>query len=161
MYLFKLLPINIIYMKRYIIIFCLVLVSIFPSFSQIKVSNPTYIGLILVDEHDCDKMAATCQHYNLTEVSPEEDYRVFTYSDGTKIRFKMDLSEEGNVPVVQVITKKKPADAKKILLDTGFVKEADGYYQGSQFTHRRTRCQLSSGSPSILTFTKVYKASDN
>ncbi len=127
------------------------------SFAQIKVSNPTYIGLILVDEHDCDKMAQTCQHYNLVEVSPEEDYQVFTYTDGTKIRFKMVELEEGNVPVVQVITKKKPTEAKKILSDTGFVKEADGYYQGSKFTHRRTRCQVSSGSPSVLTFTKVYK----
>lgn len=44
-----------------------------------------------------------------------------------------------------------------LLSDTGFVKEADGYYQGSKHTHRRTRCQLSSGSPSVLTFTKVYK----
>ncbi len=127
-------------------------------FAQLKVSNPTYLGLILVDEHDCNKMAKTCQHYNLKEVSPEEGYQVFTYSDGTKIRFKMDESEEGNVPVVQVITHKKPADAKKILSDTGFVKEADGYYQGSKFTHRSTRCQVSSGSPSVLTFTKVYKS---
>ncbi len=111
-----------------------------------------------MDEHDCGKMAGTCQHYNLTEVSPEEGYQVFTYADGTKIRFKMDESEEGNVPVVQVITHNTPADAMKILSDTGFVKEADGYYQGSKFTHRRTRCQVSSGSPSILTFTKVYKS---
>ncbi len=157
MYLFKILPINIIYMKRYIIIFCLVLVAIFLSCSQIMVFSPTYIVLILVIDNDCDKMAATCQHYNLTESTPEECYRVYTYSDGTKIRFKMDETEEGNVPVVQVITKKKPADAKKILSDTGFVKETDGYYQGSKFTHRRTRCQVSSGSPSVLTFTKVYK----
>ncbi len=144
-------------MNRIILIITFIFVSSIYSFAQIKVSNPTYLGLILVDEHDCDKMAATCQHYNLTEVSPEEDFQVFTYTDGTKIRFKMDKSEEGNVPVVQVITKKKPADAKKILSDTGFVKEADGYYQGSKFTHRRTRCQVSSGSPSVLTFTKVYK----
>ncbi len=144
-------------MNRIISIVIFTFILGFHCFSQVKVSNPTYIGLILVDEHDCNKMAQTCQHYNLTEVSAEEDFQVFTYTDGTKIRFKMDESAEGNVPVVQVITKKKPADAKKILSDTGFVKEADGYYKGSKFTHRRTRCQLSSGIPSVLTFTKGYK----
>lgn len=145
-------------MKRFIFFLILILVSSLSSLAQVKISNPTYIGLILIDGHDCGKMAATCQHYNLTEGIPEEGYRVFTYTDGTKIRFKMDESAEGNVPVVQVITNKTPADAKKILSDTGFVKETDGYYQGSKFTHRRTRCQVSSGSPSILTFTKVYKS---
>lgn len=145
-------------MIRFLLLLGLVLITNFSFVAQVKVSNPTYIGLILVDEHDCDKMATTCQHYHLTEQNPEEDYRVFSYSDGTKIRFKMNESERGNVPVVQVITHKKPADAKKILSDTGFVKETDGYYQGSKFTHRRTRCQVSSGSPSVLTFTKVYKS---
>lgn len=144
-------------MKRFIIIFCFVIVSIFTSFSQIKVSNPTYIGLILVDENDCNKMTATCQLYNLDEGTPEDGYQVFTYIEGTQIRFKMDDSEKGYVPVVQMMTHKKPAEAKKILSDTGFVKEADGYYQGSKFTHRRTLCRISSGSPCILTFTKVYK----
>ncbi len=114
-----------------------------------------------MDEHDCNKVATTCKLYNLTEACPEEDYQVFTYSHGTKIRFKMDESEEGLVPVVQVITHKKPADAMKILSDTGFVKVADGYYKGSKFTHRRTRCQLSSGTPSVLTFTKVYKSASD
>lgn len=143
------------------LVFVLVLLCNLSSFAQIRISNPTYIGLILVDEHGCDKMTQTCQHYNLTEENTEEDFQVFSYSDGTKIRFKMDESELGNVPVVQVITKKKPSEAKKILSDTGFTKETDGYYNGSPFTHRRTRCQISSGSPSILTFTKVYKSTSN
>lgn len=145
-------------MNYFLLILVLPIMFTLSSVAQVKVSNPTYIGVILVDEHDCDKMAATCRLYNLIEEAPEEDFQVFTYTDGTKIRFKMDESEEGLVPVVQVITHKKPADAKKILSDTGFVKEADGYYKGSKFTHRRTRCQLSSGSPSVLTFTKVYKS---
>ncbi len=148
-------------MKRIVFIITFILISSIYSFAEVKISNPTYIGLILVDERDCNKMVQTCQHYNLVEGAPEENFQVFSYSDGTKIRFKMDESEEGNVPVVQVITKKKPADAKKILSDTGFVKEADGYYQGSKHTHRRTRCQVSSGSPSVLTFTKVYKSASD
>ncbi len=39
--------------------------------------------------------------------------------------------------------------------ESGFVKSEDGY-NGSKFAHRRTKCTVTSGAVSTLTFSKVY-----
>lgn len=70
--------------------------------------------------------------------------------------FKKDDTAEGSFPVVQVITNRKPADVNKILVESGFVKSGDSYYDGSRFAHRQTKCTLTSGAVSTLTFSKVY-----
>ena len=127
---------------------------------KIQVKNPTYLGMILIDQRDVPTMKSTCAYYNLEEQPSEGDFTVFAYSDGTKIRFKKDDTAEGSFPVVQIITNKKPADVNKILKEAGFEKAGDGYYNGSKFAHRRTKCTLTSGAVSTLTFSKVYKSDD-
>ncbi|MDE6337248.1 MAG: hypothetical protein K2L34_11825 [Muribaculaceae bacterium] len=112
--------------------------------------------MVLIEQRDVPTIKNICSYYNLVEQPSEGDFTVFTYSDGTKIRFKKDDTEEGSFPVVQVITNKKPADVNKILKDSGFEKAGDGYYNGSKFAHRRTKCTLTSGAVSTLTFSKVY-----
>ena len=146
-------------MKRFLLILLVGLFTSVGGFAQIQriqVKNPTYLGMVLIEQRDVPTMKSICTYYNLVEQSSEGDFTVFTYSDGTKIRFKKDDTEEGSFPVVQVITNKKPADVNKILKDSGFEKAGDGYYNGSKFAHRRTKCTLTSGSVSTLTFSKVY-----
>ncbi len=44
--------------------------------------------------------------------------------------------------------------------ESGFVKSGDAYYNGSKFAHRRTKCTVSSGAVSTLTFSKVYNTDE-
>ena len=150
-------------MKRFLFILLVVLfssVGILAQTQKIQVKNPTYLGMVLIDQKDVPTMKSICAYYNLVEQPSEGDFTVFTYSDGTKIRFKKDETPEGSFPVVQVMTNRKPADVNKILREAGFVKLSDGYYDGSKFAHRRTKCTLTSGSVSTLTFSKVYKSNE-
>lgn len=146
-------------MKRLLLILFVGIFSNVISLAQIhkvQIKNPTYLGMVLIDQKDVLTMKSTCVYYNLVEQPEEGDFTVFTYTDGTKIRFKKDETSDGSFPVVQVITNRKPADVEKILRNSGFVKSEDGYYNGSKFAHRRTKCTLTSGAVSTLTFSKVY-----
>ncbi len=151
------------FMKRVLLV---VFVGIFASvlsFAQIhkvEVKNPTYLGMILIDQKDVPTMKSTCAYYNLVEQPEEGDVSVYTYSDGTKIRFKKDETEGLSFPVVQIITSRKSADVNKILVESGFEKSGDAYYNGSKFAHRRTKCTVTSGAVSTLTFSKVYSNTD-
>ena len=150
-------------MKRFLFILLVVLFSsvvILAQTQKIQVKNPTYLGMVLIDQKDVPTMKSICAYYNLVEQPSEGDFTVFTYSDGTKIRFKKEETSEGSFPVVQVITNRTPADVNKILREAGFEKLSDGYYNGSKFAHRRTKCTLTSGSVSTLTFSKVYKSNE-
>lgn len=55
------------------------------------------------------------------------------------IRFKMEESERGNLPVVEVRSPEKAAALKRILTDAGFEKVGADYYKGSELAHRRTK----------------------
>ena len=76
---------------------------------KVEVRNPTYLGMVLIDQKDVVTMKSTCAYYNLVEQPEEGDFTVFTYTDGIKIRFKRDETSDGTFPVVQVITNRKPA----------------------------------------------------
>lgn len=146
-------------MRRLLLILLVGIFSSLGAFGQIhkvEVKNPTYLGMVLIEQKDVPTMKSTCAYYNLVEQPEEGDFTVFTYSDGTKIRFKKDVSGELSFPVVQIITNKKPADVNKILVESGFEKAGDAYYNGSKFAHRRTKCMVTSGAVSTLTFSKVY-----
>lgn len=77
-------------MKRFLLI---LFVGIFTSvgalaqIQKIQVKNPTYLGMILIEQRDVPTMKSICTYYNLIEQPSEGDFTVFTYSDGTKIQF--------------------------------------------------------------------------
>ena len=148
-------------MKRILTVLALLLLSIIPSYAQSTVlKSPTYLGFVLIDEANSQKMIETCRYYHLDEQQSEDGFKVFTHEDGTKIRFKVNKSEIGDFPEVQIILNEKSGTISKILTEAGFKKQGSNYYRGSKFEHRRTKCHLSSGSPSILTLTKEYKTKD-
>lgn len=150
-------------MKRLLLILFVGIFSSVVSFAQIhkvQIKNPTYLGIVLIDQKDVPTMKSICTYYNLVEQPEEGDFTVFTYIDGTTIRFKKDEISKGSFPVVQIVTNRKPADVEKILSNSGFVKSEDGYYNGSKFAHRRTKCTVTSGSVSTLTFSKVYNTDE-
>ena len=145
-------------MKRFLLVLVVGICSIgiFAQIHKIQIKNPTYLGMVLIVQKDVPTMKNICSYYDLVEQPSEGDFTVFTYSDGTKIRFKKEETPEGSFPVVQIITNRKPADVNKILKEAGFEKSGDSYYDGSRFAHRRTKCTLTSGAVSTLTFSKVY-----
>lgn len=148
-----------------IIIYIFLTTILSVSAQSIKLESPAYLGMVLIDEPTVENMVKTCRYYNLSDVGMEDSFYVFSHGDGTKIRFKVDKSEKGNIPVVQVTSSDKAGTIKRILSDTGFVKQGDCYYKGSELAHRRTKCELSSGmghklssgSNSVITLTKEYK----
>ncbi len=52
---------------------------------------------------------------------------------------------------------KDQKSVNKIMTEAGYSKTSDGYVKGTKVEHRRTRCRVSSGSNSTLTFTKEYR----
>ncbi|MDE6768764.1 MAG: hypothetical protein K2J78_03445, partial [Muribaculaceae bacterium] len=85
-------------------------------------------------------------------------FQVYSFPDGSKIEFKVEETEGRRYPTVKVITKEKQSSISKNLSDCGYKKTSDGYVKGSKFEHRRTRCRISTGSKSTLTFTKEYNS---
>ncbi len=144
-------------MNRIISLFLLLFTLIPLSAQTVYISSPIYLGSILIDEPDTAIMARTCRQYNLTEQPSEGDYKVFTYNDGTKFRFKVENTDKGNLPTVEVETAETPSAIKKMLSTTGFTKTTGGYEKGSPFTHRMTKCRLSTHStPHIIHYTKFF-----
>ena len=121
----------------------------------ISLASPIYLGSLLIDEPDTALMARTCRQYNLSEQPAEGDYKVFTYADGTKFRFKVEKTDQGNLPTVEIKTTESAKTIKKALSDTGFRKTPDGYEKGSSYTPRITKCQVSTGTPKVITLTKT------
>ncbi len=144
-------------MNRIISLFLLLFTLIPLSAQTVYISSPIYLGSILIDEPDTAIMARTCRQYNLTEQPAEGDYKVFTYNDGTKFRFKVEKTDKGNLPTVEVETTETPSVIKQMLSTTGFTKTSGGYEKGSPFTHRMTKCHLSISSPRIIHYHKIFQ----
>lgn len=145
-------------MKRYIL---LLLFSVFlcaESFAQInKITNPVYLGMMLVDQPNVEKMVDICEYYGLTEEPAKDGFSVYRYSDGTVFQFKVEDGEYYS-PVVKVSSKESAKTIDKVMTETGFMKEGQGYVKGSKFEHRRTKCKVSGGSRKVLVFSKEYNS---
>ena len=120
--------------------------------------DPVNMGILLMEQPSSAKMRSTCEYYNLSEEMERDGFQVYSFPDGSKIEFKVEEQEDRRYPTVKVITKEKPSSISKNLSDCGYKKTSDGYVKGSKFEHRRTRCRVSNGSKSVLTFTKEYNS---
>ena len=120
-----------------------------------QVANPIFLGSVLIDDISEKSMVETCLYYQLTEIADEDGYKVFLSDDGTKVRFKIDETIKGGNPVVEVITKEKESNIKKILSKAGFHKTSEGYTRGTQYAKTVTRCIPLSANPKTLRFIKV------
>lgn len=118
--------------------------------------NPVCLGPILIEQPKLERMVDVCQSYKLKEDPCAGTTRVFHHDDGTVVEFKVDEVEGRKYPMVKIITKEAGKSIDKILLDTGYKKEAGNYYKGSKFEHRRTKCTVSGSKRKTLIFEKEY-----
>ncbi len=144
-------------MRRFLFILVSLLFLSAGAFAQtVAKVNPVNIGLLLMEQPRGEKMKGICEYYNLSEGPEEDGFQVFSFPDGSKVEFKVEETEGRRYPMVKVITKEKQTSISKNLSDCGYRRVSDGYVKGSKFEHRRTRCRVSGGSKSTLTFTKEY-----
>ncbi|MDE6769290.1 MAG: hypothetical protein K2J78_06155, partial [Muribaculaceae bacterium] len=123
-----------------------------------QISNPIYLGNMLVDETSIDKMEQICRYYSLMEENTEDGFKTFVHPDGTVIQFKFDMSDDRKIPVVKLKTKASSKIINEILSTTGYSHTSDGYVKGSKFEHRRTKCSVTGTTKKTLTFTKEYNS---
>ena len=144
-------------MKRLLLV---VLVSLFVQlglFAQSRsISDPVYFGMMLIDQPSADQMEKICDYYDLREQSEIDGYRVFQHSDGTELRVRTDMIGSKYKPVVKVYTNKSSKEIDQILNDASYHKESGGYFKGTKFEMRRTKCTVNGTGRKTLTFEKEY-----
>lgn len=146
-------------MKRFLFVLVSILLSYTVGFAQgVAKVNPVNMGLLLMEQPSVEKMKSICEYYDLSEESEKDGFEVYSFPDGSRVEFKVEEMEERRYPTVKVITSEKQAVISKNLSDCGYRKVSDGYVKGSKFEHRRTRCRVSGGAKSVLTFTKEYNS---
>lgn len=146
-------------MKCFLFVIVFLLISFISTSAQgVAKVNPVNVGLLLIEQPSVTKMKSICEYYDLSEEPEEDGSEVYSFPDGSKVEFKVEMMGERRYPTVKVFTGESHSSISKKLSDCGYRKVSDGYVKGSKFEHRRTRCRVSGGAKSVLTFTKEYNA---
>lgn len=146
-------------LKHFLIVLTFLLFSTYGTLAQTRqISNPLYLGNLLVDEVSVDKMEQVCRYYSLSEENEEGGFKTYVHPDGTVIEFKIETKDAQKIPTVRIKTNASPKTINEVLSSTGYSHTAEGYIKGSKFEHRRTKCNVSGGTKKILTFTKEYNS---
>lgn len=125
------------------------------SSKDIIIGAPINVAVVIMNDSTVEEMAETCRYYNLTEVEPENDFRVFVHPDGSKLRFKTQDSENGSLQLVEVYTNYKDQQIEKILESIGFEKTSNGFVRGNRYESYICYCELTSKRPRIITISKI------
>lgn len=83
-------------MKYLLILIFSLCANCLTSFGQQTLSNPLYLGPILLDKPSVEAMAKLYEQYKLNEISSDDEYRTFRYNDGTLIKFNILSDSIGN-----------------------------------------------------------------
>ena len=141
-------------MKHLILVILCVSISFLSCLGQQSLSNPLYLGPILIDKPSVEAMAKVCEQYKLTEVPSDDDCKAYRYMDGTLIKFNIVPDSEGNKqPYVENTTESKK-NIEKILESTGFHKGKNRYEKGYHGARRFSTCQISGNQNKRIVFTK-------
>ena len=121
-----------------------------------SISDPVYLGMMLIDQPSAKQIEKICDYYELREQPEIDGYRVFQHSDGTELRFRTDMIGSKYQPVVKVYTNKSSKEIDQILNDASYHKDKGGYFKGTKFETRRTKCTVTGTGRKTLTFEKEY-----
>lgn len=142
-------------MKYLLILILSLCANCFTCLAQQSLSNPLYLGPILLDKPSVKAMAKVCEQYELTEIPSNDDSRVFKHGDGTLIRFNIIPDTKGNrQPYIEIHTAESKKNIEKILDSTGFHKEKNRYEKGFHGARKFTICQISGNKNKQVIFTK-------
>lgn len=130
-------------MKYLLILIISLCANCFLCFAQQTLSNPLYLGPILLDKPSIEAMAKLCEQYKLTEVPSDDDSRAFKHDDGTLIKFTIISDSTGNKhPYVEIHTTESKKNIEKFLDSTGFHKGKNRYEKGYYGARRFTTCRI-------------------
>ena len=144
-------------MKQFLIVVFISLFVQFGLFAQSKtISDPIYLGMMLIDQPSAKQIEKICDYYDLREQPEIDGYRIFQHADGTELRFRTDIIDSKYQPIVKVYTNKSGKEIDLILNDASYHKERGGYFKGTKFEMRRTKCTVNGTGRKTLTFEKEY-----
>lgn len=142
-------------MKYLLILIISLCANYLTSFAQQSLSNPLYLGPILLDRPSVEAMAKLCEQYKLTKIPSDDDCRAFKHDDGTLIKFTFIFDSKGNKqPYVEIHTTDSKKNIEKILDSTGFHKEKNRYEKGFHGARKFSTCQIVGNKEKRVVFTK-------
>ena len=123
-----------------------------------ELSNPVYIGALLLDEPAERDMAKLCEYYGFTHSGTDASFTLFTRSDGTEIRFRIEGSGDTQTPVVEVTANQDTRETHKDLEQLRYEpvkKGARNYRKGTKLANRYSTATLTGDrTRSHIRFTK-------
>ena len=141
-------------MKYLLLLIISLCANCFTCFAQQSLSNPLYLGPILIDKPNVEAMAKVCEQYKLTEIPSDDDCKAYRYMDGTLIKFNIVPDPQGNKqPYVEIHTKESKKNIEKTILNAGFRKENNRYEKGYHGANRFSVCKIT-GNNKLVIFTK-------
>ena len=123
-----------------------------------ELSNPVYIGALLLDEPAERDMAKLCEYYGFTPSGTDDSFTLFTRSDGTEIRFRVTGDRNNTDPVIEIRCPQSTRDTHEDLMQLRYEpvkKHANTYRKGTNLATRYSSATLTGDrTHSTIRFTK-------
>ena len=123
-----------------------------------ELSNPVYIGALLLDEPAERDMAKLCEYYGFTPSGTDDSFILYTRSDGTEIRFRVTGDRNNTDPVIEIRCPQSTRDTHEDLMQLRYEpvkKHANTYRKGTNLATRYSSATLTGDrTHSTIRFTK-------
>ena len=123
-----------------------------------ELSNPVYIGALLLDEPAERDMAKLCEYYGFTPSGTDDSYTLYTRSDGAEIRFRATGDRNNTDPVIEIRCPQSTRDTHEDLMQLRYEpvkKHANTYRKGTNMATRYSSATLTGDrTHSTIRFTK-------
>ena len=123
-----------------------------------ELSNPVYIGALLLDEPAERDMAKLCEYYGFTPSGTDDSFTLYTRSDGAEIRFRAIGDRNNTDPVIEIRCPQSTRDTHEDLMQLRYEpvkKHANTYRKGTNLATRYSSATLTGDrTHSTIRFTK-------
>ena len=123
-----------------------------------ELSNPVYIGALLLDEPAERDMAKLCEYYGFTPSGTDDSFTLYTRSDGAEIRFRATGDRNNTDPVIEIRCPQSTRDTHEDLMQLRYEpvkKQANTYRKGTPLATRYSSAILTGDrTHSTIRFTK-------
>ena len=123
-----------------------------------ELSNPVYIGALLLDEPAERDMAKLCEYYGFTPSGTDDSFTLYTRSDGAEIRFRATGDRNNTDPVIEIRCPQSTRDTHEDLMQLRYEpvkKHANTYRKGTNLATRYSTAILTGDrTHSTIRFTK-------
>ena len=148
--------------RNHALLLLLALISLLPFKAMAEdsdeLSNPVYIGALLLDEPAERDMAKLCEYYGFTHSGTDASFTLFTRSDGTEIRFRATGDRNNTDPVIEIRCPQSTRASHEDLMQLRYEpvkKHANTYRKGTNLATRYSTAILTGDrTHSTILFTK-------